>query len=380
MKKWAVILIVVAVLAIAGLSLTNLGSKGGGGPIAIVPSTAKAVTAEGSLVPVTQSKLSFTIGGRVEEIAVRVGDTVAEGQFLARLDTQDLDFQVRAAQDALELSLANLAQMEAGPRQEDVLLAEANLRMAEARLAELRAGPTTSQVASAQAALNKAKNDLYYQQLVRDARNGNPPPYWGSDMGEALVGIAYEDVKFAEAQLAGVVADPRPETVAQAEAAVEAASQQLVRAREPFTEKALKVASTRVQQARTALEQAKAAQSKAILVAPYAGTVAELRIEVGDVVQPGVPVILFADLSRLEVRTKDLAEDDATKVSLGQQATVTMNAFENKVLRGKVTAIAPIATITSGGDANFTVTITLDKQDPDLLWGMTSKVEFPTSR
>lgn len=53
-----------------------------------------------------QSSLSFQIGGRVEKVAVKVGDSVAEGQLIASLDPSD-------ARLALQQAQATLAQVRA---------------------------------------------------------------------------------------------------------------------------------------------------------------------------------------------------------------------------------------------------------------------------
>lgn len=48
------------------------------------------------------SRLGFQTGGRIEQIAVRIGDQVAAGETLARLDTRALVAQLAAAQAAVE--------------------------------------------------------------------------------------------------------------------------------------------------------------------------------------------------------------------------------------------------------------------------------------
>ena len=390
--------------------------------------SAKAITAEGTLTPLSYGKLSFKVGGKVVEVHLQPGDTVQAGQTIARLDSAELDLAVQAAEDNLRLAEASLEQLRQSARPENSSIAEANVAAAEARLARLRSGaraeeiaqaeagvqaaeaqlakllngPTSQQLRQAETGIKKAKNNLYYQQAARDYANSKAMAPMSEDQGEALVGIAYEDLALAQAQMDALKEPAREEDVAQAKAAVEAARQKLELARAPVTQEQiaegeavveaarqqarlarspytggdLAVAQARVKQAETALSQAKLVRDNAILVAPYAGTVADVPVRSGEMVQAGQPVAIFADLSRLVVKTTDLDEASATKVRVGQRAAITLNAFDDRLVYGKVTAIAPMATVAASEDVSYVATIDLDQQDPALLWGMTTRVEF----
>jgi multidrug resistance efflux pump len=136
------------------------------------------------------------------------------------------------------------------------------------------------------------------------------------------------------------------------------------------------VAQVRVQQAQTALEQAQAALAKAKLIAPFDATITDVTPRVGEMVQAGAPLVTLADLSQLRVETTDLDEFGTARVKVGQAARITVNAFSDKTLGGKVTDIAQQSVTLPTGDISYVVTLALDKQDPELRWGMTVKVEF----
>ena len=88
------------------------------------------------------------------------------------------------------------------------------------------------------------------------------------------------------------------------------------------------------------LKKAKANLEKARLTAPFAGTVVSIAVREGEMVAPGTPIILLADLSQLQVKTTDLDELSVAKVKVGDSVRIIVNAFDNKVLSGKVVAIA----------------------------------------
>ncbi|MCK4298018.1 MAG: biotin/lipoyl-binding protein, partial [Planctomycetes bacterium] len=74
------------------------------------------VSAEGVIVPVRHVELAFRAGGRVAEVLVAPGETVAAGEVLARLEDDDLQAAVAQAEAALEAAQAQLALVEARPR------------------------------------------------------------------------------------------------------------------------------------------------------------------------------------------------------------------------------------------------------------------------
>jgi multidrug efflux pump subunit AcrA (membrane-fusion protein) len=58
-------------------------------------------------------RLGFKISGRIAEISASEGATVAAGQVVASLETQDLDVQLQTARASLELARAALVQARA---------------------------------------------------------------------------------------------------------------------------------------------------------------------------------------------------------------------------------------------------------------------------
>jgi len=141
----------------------------------------------------------------------------------------------------------------------------------------------------------------------------------------------------------------------------------------PPAEKILK-ADSKVEQSRLALEVAKASLAQGTLVAPFGGTVVEVKIAPGEYVQPAQVVIVIVNLEDLQIETTDLSELNIAAVQIGQPAKVFIEAL-NEDFTGRVTAISPISN-TIGGDVVFKVTIQLDEHPKSLLWGMSADVEI----
>jgi RND family efflux transporter MFP subunit len=62
----------------------------------------------GVIEAATTASLSFPIGGTVSEVLVSVGESVSQGDVLARLDSEPLDLEVQAAEADLQRALADL--------------------------------------------------------------------------------------------------------------------------------------------------------------------------------------------------------------------------------------------------------------------------------
>jgi multidrug efflux pump subunit AcrA (membrane-fusion protein) len=138
----------------------------------------------------------------------------------------------------------------------------------------------------------------------------------------------------------------------------------------------IKKADLLVDQARGTLDIARAALAQSTLLAPFAGTVTDIPVLPGQLVQLGDPVITIATLDQLQIETTDLAERDIAKIKVGQKATVYIDALGAE-FPATVTAVAPRAEKV-GGDVVFKITLTFDQQPQGLLWGMTAEVKIAT--
>jgi HlyD family secretion protein len=340
-----------------------------------VNNAAAIVTAKGEIVPARFAHISFGASGTISQLGVKEGVEVKAGDVLAQLDTQDLEFQVKTAQDGLDLARSTLAQAQVPASPEEITSAQAAYDSAVAGLDQTRRGPTPEDFAIVKANLEKAQAALDQAQAAYDRAGGATNPYSGLLPQSLELQTATLDYQIAKANYdKGTKTDPT--AVEQARAAVTEAKATLELKQKGPRPEDIAVAQVHVQQAETALEQAQAALSKAKLTAPFGGTVTEVAARAGEMVQAGAPLITIADLSQLHVETTDLDEFGAAHVKLGQAAKITVNAFNDKTLEGKVTDLGLQSVTLQTGDVSYVVTLALVSQDPGLRWGMTVKVEF----
>ncbi|MBU0705297.1 MAG: efflux RND transporter periplasmic adaptor subunit, partial [Chloroflexi bacterium] len=359
------------------------------------------VDATGSLFPRAEVSLAFSSGGRVDEVLVVEGQQVEAGQPLVRLDTDDLELQVTQAEAALAVAEAQLAQLLAPPRPEQVAAQEANLAAmtaqvgaAAANLDQVAAGADAGQIAAAEAQLASAtaqqKSAFDRHEMTMKCFTFNPPagaplpggavtdgtemticPALGMPEEQARYGLAVADASLAAAQAqldelrAGADADQvraSQANVATAVAQRDAVQAQLDLLLAGATEAQIETAQAAVDDACAALEQTRLRLEKGTLTAPTAGTVTFLGVELGQIVNASQPVVVLSDLAALEVKV-NLDEADVTRVVVGQEAWISLDAFPGVEMAGEVTYVASVAQ-TQSGVVLYPVTVRLVASDP----------------
>lgn len=96
----------------------------------------RTVGLAGTIAPQQQANVSFAVPGTVQQVEVRVGDEVRQGQALARLDDRDLANAVALAQAQLSAAFAQLETIEQtdGATSAQIAAAEAQVQAADASL------------------------------------------------------------------------------------------------------------------------------------------------------------------------------------------------------------------------------------------------------
>lgn len=116
-----------------------------------------------------QASLSFRIGGRLAERLVGVGAAVAEGEVVARLDTQNELNDLRAARAALTAAQGVLRNAENQHQRQQHLLARAVTSQADFEAAEQGFVAARAQVEAAQARVRSAEDVVAFATLEADA-------------------------------------------------------------------------------------------------------------------------------------------------------------------------------------------------------------------
>jgi len=356
------------------------------------PAFESLASVTGEILPAKWATLSIQTGGTVEAVLVEEGDAVAAGDLLVKLDTVDAELSLFEAQAQLAGAEAQVGQLEAQPRSQDVAAAQQQVSAAGAAIApavaerdRLESGVTQSDVARADAEVVAASAELRVSQIdyeeTKERVEDEGLDEWKQQEAALRLRAAEESLYAAQLSLAnarGSAAarmDEAEATVRLAEAQRDVAQAQLDLVLAGVLEEEVALAKTDVAQAQVAVEEAELRLERSEHRAPFAGTVGMVAVREGEQVQEADLLLTLGDLSTLRVETTDLDEIDVARISLGQEADVTFDALPDRVFKGRVVRIDPMA-VSNGGGVNYTTIIELDELSPEIRWGMTAFVDI----
>jgi HlyD family secretion protein len=248
-------------------------------------------------VEATDAALGFQIPGRIARIIPREGDAVRVGDTLAILDRTELDARRAQAVSAINAARAQLHDIEAGARAEEIAQAREVLRAATDRLSD-------------------ARRDF---ERVQRLFQGGAVSREALDKAQLAVEIATAQRNQADQQVRLLEAGPRETRVAAQRAAVT--------------------------QSEAALRQVDALLANAVVIAPFDGVVTVRDREPGETVAAGAPVITIVNLNDRWIRIF-VREDQLGAVHVGQDADITSDTYPGKRYRGVVSFIANQAEFT----------------------------------
>jgi HlyD family secretion protein len=268
------------------------------------PAAAKVVTGSAASLPIAgpgrvepaseDIKIGSELSGRLKVVNVEEGDAIHRGQVLAELENADYRAQVESARANVIAKEATLRKVINGARHQE---------RAEA----------WSSVNESKAVMENVKSELHRRQELFSA---------GVVSREELDRYARE----------ADVAQAKYEAAVQQHALVDD------RAREEdqsFAEADLKLAQAQ-------LEEAQARYDKTFIRSPIDGTVLRKHHRSGESVSNSStvpdPVLTIGDRKTLRVRV-DVDETDVSKVSIGQRAYVTADAFGKQKFWGHVVRV-----------------------------------------
>jgi HlyD family secretion protein len=118
------------------------------------------VTAAGQIEARQDASLVFQVTGSVGQILVEEGEAVKQGDVLALLDVRQFDQQVRDAEAALVVARADQQALTEDPTPEELAAQQANVESARGQLVQTQGSVTEADIAAARAALVQAEANL----------------------------------------------------------------------------------------------------------------------------------------------------------------------------------------------------------------------------
>ncbi|HEY6907265.1 MAG TPA: efflux RND transporter periplasmic adaptor subunit [Ignavibacteriaceae bacterium] len=145
-------------------------------------------------------------------------------------------------------------------------------------------------------------------------------------------------------------------------------------------------AEANVSQMQAALKEAIEQLNKTAIYSPMTGTITKLNVELGERVlgsgfSQGTDMMTVSDLGNIEASV-DVDENDVVLVSIGDTASIKVDAFGDRIFKGEVTEIGNSAISEGLGTqeqvVNFDVKIKLFNPDDQLRPGMSCNADIQT--
>jgi len=131
-----------------------------------------------------------------------------------------------------------------------------------------------------------------------------------------------------------------------------------------------------VEQAQASAQSVQVQISQASLVSPISGIITVQNAKVGQIATPGAVMTSVISDSDLEVDTY-VPETDIGKVSVGDQVTMTFDAFPGETFAGKIFHVDPAQTVLSGV-VDYKVKASFNTADVRMKSGLTADVKIQT--
>lgn len=237
-----------------------------------------------------QANIAGRITAPIRELNARKGDWVSKGQVLARLDVQDLVAQRSEAAASVADAEATLEKVTAGTIPTDIERAR-------------------GQVATTQAALSQAEK--FYERRKQLFEQG---------------AIPNRDLEVSQTELA------------QAKTNHEVAARSLELLENQSVDRDIRIAQSRIEQARGRLSVIDAQLAFAEVKSPFRGAVTEQFVFPGDMAKPDSPMFTVANLS-VAVARAQVPESDAYAVRRGAACSLTPSDTPDAAYAGRVTVI-----------------------------------------
>jgi multidrug efflux pump subunit AcrA (membrane-fusion protein) len=253
----------------------------------------RIVTGDGAIFPVDQASLMPKIAAPVQKFYVNRGDHVKQGQLLAVLENRDLIAAAAESKGAVEQAESNLRATQSGAVPESVIKAQIDLE-------------------SARQARDNARKILESRQQL-----------------------------FKENALAGRLVDESQVAYSQAESQFRSAQDHLRTLQTVSKEEQIKGVAAQVQSAKAHFDAQETQVAYSKITSPFSGIIADRPLNVGEMANPGTPLLTVIDISRVVARVA-VPQAEASAVKVGQTAILTRPDSKEEV-EGRVIVVSPAA-------------------------------------
>jgi len=273
-------------------------------------------------------RVGSKIGGRIEKVLVREGDSVKSGQILITFDDKELTA-------ALEEARANALKAQRGFRPEEIAEARGAAEQAKAEYEQRLNGYRKEDIAAAQADLERADADeirthLDFQRYDALAKKDLVSKQQ-RDTAEASWKMAVALQANLQHKLDELRRGYRPEEIASAQARYLQTKATLEK-----YERGNRIED--IENANAALAYQDALFRERQVLAPADASIEVLDVRPGDLIAPNTPIATLLESDQIYVRIY-IPETQIGRVHLGQKAQIRVDSYPHQVFDGAVEQI-----------------------------------------
>lgn len=265
----------------------------------------------GKISPAGEVNLAFRVSNRIEQLPIRKGQHVDQGDILAVLDPRDFEIALRNISGSLGEARANLRAMQAGARTEDVQSIEARLEAAK--------------VAQHEAELQFDRHEQLYR----------------------IGAVAAADVDRVRSKKHEAASTAR------------SLEMELQKARTGARQEDIEAMQARIASLEAGQDKARSDLEDSVLRAPFTGYVSDIYVDKYDLVQAGQPVLNLQDTSRVEISV-GMPEQLFIQKEFITSIHVRLESFPDHFIPAR---IKEVSTDASGPSRTYNLTAIMDRPE-----------------
>ncbi len=259
----------------------------------------------GSLEARRSVEVRSEVEGRINQILVEAGEFVEPGEAIARLNSNELETNWRAAQANLVGARARLAELQAGSRPEEIARARARLMEAEAELDDAVSGSLPAEINQARAQIEAvlARKELAQTRVERFESLSQAGAVSRDEFDELSSELVTADANLTAAKRRlEQLEKNRLAEIALRRAVVEQEEQSLRQLQAGNRPEEIQQAEAIVAEAVAEVRRYEVLMQEMTIEAPFSGMIGDVLIKPGDYVRPGDEVTTLTENQQLELR------------------------------------------------------------------------------
>lgn len=350
------------------------------------PQLSQTLKASGT-IETTEIKVGSQVGGRVDAVKAEEGQTTKVNDVLVILDGYQLPAEKQSIESQLAQAQAQLQRLQNGFLPAEIAQAQGqyNEALAGYQLAQNGARSEEKQQATAQRRQSEASyklaNDNYFRfkQLLEKQVVSRQE----FETVETQYKTAQEQFNSAKEQEKLVLSGSRQEEINAAKGRLLQAQSQLSLMRQGPRREDIAAQQAVVKSLEARVSQINKSLDEVLIKAPCPCEISSLNIKAGQLILPGQSVATLINPNDLWVRVY-IPEEYFGRVKLGDEVTLTVDAFNKTTFKGKVSQLGSRAEFTPRNVQTeksrrmqvFGVKIKLDNTDKKLRPGMIADVKL----